>query len=446
MALPASPAPRNADLEDSVVAAREAYGAVRPKSEAAHKRARQFMPSGNTRSNLVYAPFPTAMARGEGCTLEDIDGHRYIDLCGEYTAGLFGHSSPRIVAAVKEAVDRGLNLAAVGTREADLAEIVCARFPSIEKVRFTNSGTEANLLALSTARAFTGRSRVMAIQGGYHGGLLTFAGGGSPVNAPFDIVLAPYNDIEGTLALIREHASQLAAVVLEPMIGGGGCIPADPAYLTALRRETTARGILLIFDEVMTSRHSAGGLQALLGITPDMTTLGKYIGGGMSVGAFGGRAEIMAQFEAEKPGGLPHSGTFNNNVLTMAAGLTAMRDIFTAEVAEALRQRGDKLRIDLNDICARHGVVMQFTGIGSMLQVHFRSEPIKRPYALSARDEALRELFFLHLMASGIYIARRGMVALSLPVGEAELAKFGQAVEAFCISRKPLLAAPPASS
>lgn len=438
---PSASAPRNTDLEESIVEARQQYRSIRPNSEAAHLRARRFMPNGNTRSNLVYAPFPTAMASGEACFLQDIDGNRYIDLCGEYTAGLFGHSDPRIVAAVKAAIDRGLNLAAVGTREADLAEAVCARFPSIEKVRFTNSGTEANLLAFSTARAFTGRKRMMAIQGGYHGGLLTFAGGGSPINAPFDVILAPYNDIPGTLALMQEHETELAAIVLEPMVGGGGCIPADRAFLAALREEATKRGILLIFDEVMTSRHAWGGLQALLGVTPDMTTLGKYIGGGMSAGAFGGRAEIMSQFEVEKPGALPHSGTFNNNVLTMAAGLTALRDIFKPEVAESLRERGDRLRADLNEICSRQGAEMQFTGIGSMMQVHFRTEPIRAPYALTQREEALRELYFFHMMANGIYIARRGMVALSLPVGESELAQFRQAVESFCTSRKPLLGA-----
>ena len=239
------------------------------------------------------------MECGETCVLRDIDGHDYLDLCGEYTAGLFGHSEAKIIRAIEGAIGRGLNLAAAGEREAVFAAILCARFPSIELICFTNSGTEANLLALSAARAFTGRSRMLAMHGGYHGGLLTFAGGGSAVNAPFPVTLAPYNDIEATLALIQEFKDDLACILLEPMMGSGGCIPASRGYLAALRAAATEHGIILMFDEVMTSRHYEGGLQALRGITPDMTTLEKYVAGGMSFGAFGGRADIMAVYDPE---------------------------------------------------------------------------------------------------------------------------------------------------
>ena len=147
---------------------------------------------------MFYTPFPTAMARGEGCFLEDVDGHRYVDFCGEYTAGLFGHSEPRIQAALHAAIDRGLNLASVGEREGQLAALLCARFPSLERVRFTNSGTEANMMALGAARAFCGRPGILAFRGGYHGGLLTLVGGGSPINAPIPVTLADYNDTEQT--------------------------------------------------------------------------------------------------------------------------------------------------------------------------------------------------------------------------------------------------------
>lgn len=159
----------------------------------------------------------------------------------------------------------------------------------------------------------------------------------------------------------------------------------------------------------------------------------------MSFGAFGGRADIMAMYDPERPGSLPHAGTFNNNVLSMSAGVVAMGEIFTEETSEALRARGEKLRADLNAVCAKHKVPMQFTGIGSMIQPHFRKEPILRPYASSATEDGLRELFFLDLMAAGIYIARRGMVAMSLPVGDAECARYVAVVDAFCASRKPLL-------
>ena len=437
--LDAPAAPRNTDMATALAEARGAYVAARPKSAAAYERAKLVMPGGNTRSTLYYSPFPTAMESGAGCFLHDIDGHDYLDLCGEYTAGLFGHSEARIIEAIQGAIGRGLSLAAAGERESVFAGILCARFPSVELVRFTNSGTEANLMALSAARAFTGRTRLLAMDGGYHGGMLTFVGGGSAVNAPFPVTLAPYNDIEGTLALIREFKDELACILLEPMMGSGGCIPASREFLLALRQAATEYGIVLTFDEVMTSRHNAGGLQRMHNITPDLTTLGKYIAGGMSFGAFGGRAGIMSVYDPAHPKALPHGGTFNNNVLSMSAGLVAMGEIFDDAAAEALLARGEALRAALNAVCERHRVAMQFTGIGSMIQPHFRMGPILRPYAANPAEEGLRELFFLDLMAAGIYIARRGMVALSLPVGEAECARYIGAVENFCASRKPLL-------
>ncbi len=430
-------APRNSDLNHALAEARESYAATRPRSAEAHGRARAVMPGGNTRSVLFYSPFPTAMAAGEGCWLEDIDGHRYLDLCGEYTAGLFGHSEPRIKAALHAAIDNGLNLAGVGEREAILAGILCARFPSIALIRFTNSGTEANLLALAAARAHTGRSEVLAFNGGYHGGVLSFAGGGSAVNAPFPVTLATYNDTAEAVGLLE--TGRYAAVILEPMLGGGGCIPARVDFLQALRAAADASGTVLIFDEVMTSRHTAGGLQLLYGVTPDMTTLGKYVAGGMSFGAFGGRAEIMGLFDAHRPQSLSHAGTFNNNVLSMAAGCVAMGEIFDDAASDALRARGEALRARLNAVCGDAGVRLQFTGIGSMIQVHFRTGAIDRPYPPEPVEEGLRELFFFDMLAGGIYLARRGMVAMSLPVGEAECARFVAAVARFCLVRGPLL-------
>jgi glutamate-1-semialdehyde 2,1-aminomutase len=438
----AAPDPRrNSDLEAALAEARQHYAAARPKSAAIHARARKVLPGGNTRSVLFYTPFPTAMARGESCFLEDVDGHRYADFCGEYTAGLFGHSDPRITAALHAAIDRGLNLTAVGEREGELAALLCARFPSFERVRFTNSGTEANMMALGAARAFTGRSGVLGFRGGYHGGLMTFIGGGSPVNAPVPVTLSEYNDTQRTLDLLRTHAGKIGAVILEPMVGSGGCIPAKVEFLTALREATREAGVLLIFDEVMTSRHSSGGLQKVRGVTPDLTTLGKYIAGGMSFGAFGGRADVMDLFDGHRPGALIHSGTFNNNVMSMAGGVVAMGEIFDASAADALFARGEALRARLNGICRKHGVAMQFTGLGSMLQPHFREGPIERPYALTAAEEALRELYFFDLLAAGIYIARRGMIAMSLAIGDAECDRLAAAVDEFCALRGPLVAA-----
>lgn len=432
---------RNSDLAAAVAEAREKYAAARPKSAALHEKARDTLAGGNTRSVLFYTPFPTAMAGGEGCWVTDIDGNRYLDLLGEYTAGLFGHSEKRILDAVKGALDRGINLAAVGENESKLAALICGRFPSVERIRFTNSGTEANLMALAAARAHTGKNRVLFMRGGYHGGVLTFSiDGPYAVTVPVPIALTEYNDSEAAVKAIRE-TDDLAAVILEPMMGGGGCIPATREFLQALRDVTSETGVLLIFDEVMTSRHSAGGLQKVHGITPDLTTLGKYVAGGMSFGAFGGRADVMDLFDGHRPGALIHSGTFNNNVLSMAGGLVAMGEIFDAAAADAHFARGEALRRRLNEVCKSRGVAMQFTGLGSMMQPHFRAGPIVRPYTATPTEEALRELYFFDLLAAGIYIARRGMIAMSLPTGDSECDRLVAAVDEFCASRCALMRA-----
>ncbi len=442
MALATVAAPRNSDLDTAVTEAHERYSAARPKSAALHQKAKKVMPGGNTRSNLYYAPFPTAMAGGKGCAITDIDGHTYLDLCGEYTAGLFGHSETRILEKVQAAIGRGIGLASVGENEPAFAELVCARFPSIEKVRFTNSGTEANMMALTVARHHTGKAGILVFRGGYHGSVLTFTGGEpSSMTAPMDFIMADYNDLDGTLALMREHKDRIGAVILEPMQGSGGCIAATVPFLRGLRAECDALDMLLIFDEVMTSRHSSGGLQKLTGVIPDLTALGKYLAGGMNIGAFGGKAAIMDAFDATQPGALVHSGTFNNNVLSMAGGVVALGEIFDSAAAEAHYQKGERLRTRLNEIAAKHRVTLQFTGVGSMIQPHFRTGELLRRYTASANEEGLLELFFFDLLQAGIYLARRGMVAMSLPVGEPECERFAQAVDAFCTTRGPLMRA-----
>ena len=418
--------------------ARAAYVARNPASAAVYSQAEAVMPGGNTRSVLFYDPFPLAMARGEGSSLWDADGHRYLDLLGEYTAGLYGHSDPLIRAAITEALGKGLNLGAHNLYEPQLAKLICDRFPSIDRLRFTNSGTEANLLAISAAKAFTGRKRVLVFDGGYHGGGLTFVHGASPANVPHDFILCDYNDTDAAVAAIEAHSAELAAVLVEPMQGSGGCIPGDPEFLAALRRATEAAGVLLIFDEVMTSRTSVSGQQGMLELTPDMTTLGKYLGGGMSFGAFGGRMEIMAQFDPRKPGAMPHAGTFNNNVLTMAAGVAGLTQVFSADAADALRERGEAFRERLNGLCRENQVAMQFTGLGSLMNVHFCRGTIRRA-SDAAADNRLRDLFFFDMAAAGIYLARRGFIALMLPVSEAELDGVVEAVGAFIQRRRALL-------
>jgi glutamate-1-semialdehyde 2,1-aminomutase len=418
--------------------AMEGFAAKRPKTRAMHERAAHVMPGGNTRTVLFTAPFPIRVASGEGASLTDIDGHSYLDLLGEYSAGIYGHSHPRILEACRAALEKGLNFGGHHADEVRLAEVVTRRF-NLDLVRFTNSGTEANMMALAAARCFTGRKKIMPMQGGYHGGTLYFSHGASPVNAPFDCVMGEYNDVEATRRLIAENAGELAAVILEPMLGGGGCIPASRDFLEMLRQETAARGIVLIFDEVMTSRLHPGGLSAKLGIEPDLKTLGKYVGGGMSFGAFGGRRDIMALFDPSRPDALPHAGTFNNNTLTMAVGSVAMTEIYTPEACAALNARGDQLRERLNDLFMRYQVRMKAMGQGSMIAIHPTAGEIASPHDLDATDKRLRQLLFLDLLEQGVYMAERGFMALSLMVTDEDCDRVVSAVEHHITERRELL-------
>ena len=429
---------RNADVNAALTEAKEAYVKRNPKSFARFVEATAVMPGGNTRTVLHYAPFPIGIAHGEVCRLWDLDGAEYIDFLGEYTAGIYGHSHPKIRAAVNSALDAGINFGGTNLSEAKFARAVCERF-GLDRVRFTNSGTEANLLAISVGRIFTKRPKVMVFNGGYHGAVFGFAAGGSPINAPFDYVIASYNDIAATQTFINQHASDLALVILEPMMGGGGCIAASAEFLVMLRESTRQVGALLILDEVMTSRLSPGGLQEVRGIKPDLTTFGKYIGGGMSFGAFGGRADIMDLFDPRRPDALPHAGTFNNNVLTMSAGLIGLTEVYTPDAARALNARGDSLRERLNGLCRLHDAPMQFTGIGSMFAVHFARDPVRSPADAAKGDQKLKELFFFDMLAQGIWMAKRGMFTLCLPIGDAECSKLAAAVEEFLSSRRSLL-------
>ncbi|MBV9565452.1 MAG: aspartate aminotransferase family protein, partial [Bradyrhizobium sp.] len=406
-------------LDEAVHEARAAYVARNPLSAAQYAEAETVMPGGNTRTVLFYQPFPLTIVRGEGGELWDADGHRYLDFMGEYTAGLSGHSNPVITAAIKAAIDNGLNLSGHTRMEAELARIVSRRFPAMELLRFTNSGTEATLLALTLARIATGRRKIMAFDGGYHGSVFVFRDAVNIVNAPFDWVFAPYNDAQAARDLIAAHADDLAAVIVEPMQGSGGCIPAEPEFLSALREETTRTGALLVLDEVMTSRLAPGGLQTRYGVRADLMTLGKYVGGGMSFGAFGGRAELMRRFDPREPDALGHAGTFNNNALTMSAGIAAMTKVVTQEALDRVNARGDALRQRLQSLCASHAAPLCVTGIGSLLTIHATPGPVRSNADLKHQEQRLKELVFFDLLEQGIYLARRGMAALSLEVDDA---------------------------
>ena len=433
----------NVSLDAALTEAESRLVAANPLSLARHESARGPMPGGNTRTVLHYSPFPLAWAKGEGATLTDLDGNSYTDFLGEYSAGLYGHSNPVIQAAMHKAIDDGTVLGGPNVYEAELAGLLKNRIPSLQQLRFCNSGTEANVFALMTAMAVTGRKKIMVFDGGYHGGVLYFGHGGIPINLPLDWVLAPYNDVEGTLDLIRQHGQDLAAILVEPMLGSGGCLPGRRDFLGALRQAASELGIILIFDEVMTSRLSSGGLQAALGVTPDMTTLGKYLGGGASFGAFGGRADIMAHYDPEKPGYWPHAGTFNNNVLSMAAGLTGLRDIYTPAAAMELNAKGDRLRDGLNALAQKHEVGIGATGCGSFIGLHFTKEIVDRPLHHADEEEArrgkLHKLMHLDFIAAGLFFARRGYMALSLALTEADIERFLAQTEEFILSRRALI-------
>ena len=382
------------------------------------------MPGGHTRTVLTHAPFPLNFVAGQGAALTDVDGHEYIDLLGDYTAGLLGHSERRVIDGVTAAINTNVSVGGVHPAEARLARLMCERF-DIDRVRFTNSGTEANLMAVTTALMATGRKKLMVFHGGYHGGVLYFASGAAPWNAPYDFVVAPYNDLQGTLALIEEHGSELAAVVMEAMLGSGGCVPADGDFVRGVAAAARTAGALFVADEVMTSRHGCCGMMNLLGVKPDITTYGKYIGGGFSFGAFGGSAEFLDLYDSSPEGGrgsfISHAGTFNNNVATMTAGGIVLGEVFTAEVAERHTERGNEFRALVAGLLAKHQAPVSVSGFGSMMSLHGLRTAPTTPVEAMERDNALNELLFLGLLERGVYIATRGMMNVGLAHTDAQL-------------------------
>jgi glutamate-1-semialdehyde 2,1-aminomutase len=413
------------DRSELLRSARDRYAQRRPRSRELFERASVVMPAGSTRSVLDVLPFPFRIARAEGSKLFDVDGIEYIDFLGDYSAGLLGHDPSAVAAAVRGALERGWSYGGVHVDEVRFAEAVCARFPSIEQVRFTNSGTEANLMAIQLARHHTGRDRIVVAEGAYHGGLLYFGAGGQALLAPFDFRRVTYNDVEALAAAID---AQVAAVLVEPMMGAAGCIPASAAFLAGLRARCDDSGALLVFDEVMTSRMSAGGAQARTGVIPDVTTLGKYLAGGMTFGAFGGRAEVMAAFDPARGGMLTHGGTFNNNVVTMAAGAAALGELLSPQMLDDLYDRGEALRLRIADVLAASPLPLCVSGMGSLMTIHTVRGPVHSPADLQSADPVLKELLFHELVERGIYIAPRGYIAMSAAIDDADCDRFADAL------------------
>jgi glutamate-1-semialdehyde 2,1-aminomutase len=409
-------------LRAAVAAASGDYAKRNGRSKELAAEAARYLPGGNTRTSLWYDPFPLCMVRGAGSRVTDADGHEYIDFLGEFTAGIYGHSSEVVQGAINVALTEGLNLSAHNCWESRLAALICVRFASMQLVRFTNSGTEANLMALAAAKRATGRQKIIVFENAYHGSVLSFLPGSAAMRVPHEFIVARYNDVAGSLALIDGHRDSLAAILVEPMLGAAGCIPGTPEFLQSLRRAASDVGAVLIFDEIQTARLAVGGRQELLGIEPDLTTIGKFFGGGLAFGCFGGRREIMELFDPRRPEALAHPGTFNNNTLAMAAGTAAVSNLLTAEALERLNQRGDRLRESIRALFRSAAAPFTVTGLGSLMNIH--------PTGPGEWIADLRRLLFFELAAAGCYMAARGLIALSFPITDEDTSQLLLALEA----------------
>jgi glutamate-1-semialdehyde 2,1-aminomutase len=409
--------------KSAVAALERRYLASTPRSREHFLEAEQLLPAGNTRNNLFFAPYMPYLESAEGEVLTDIDGNRYTDLLNDFTVAMSGHSNQIIAKTIQERVERGLSLGGATVVEASLAQELRTRFPGMELLRFCNSGTEANLYAVQAATLYAGRKQLLVFDGNYHGGIMNYAHAGPLMNLPLDTVVVPYNDPEAFERAMRQHGGSLGAVVIELMMNSGGCIPGDRDFVALVRRLTAAYDVPLIVDEVMTSRMRYHGLQESYGIQADLTTLGKMIGGGFSAGAFGGRSEIMACYDSRRQGSVPHGGSFNNNVMSMACGLAALTRVLTADEMLRVSAMGNRLRDDLNAVFARADVPLCMTGLDSACNLHFGRLPPSQ-IVRDSRDGMVHTLFHRASLLQGFWIATRALVALSVETSTSACSAF----------------------
>ncbi len=360
---------------------------------------------------------PLFIDRAEGPYLHDIDGRRFIDYIGSWGPMILGHAHPEVIEAVVKAAQRGTSFGAPTEAESELAIQIIEAVPSVEKVRLVNSGTEATMSAIRVARGVTGRSKIIKFSGNYHGhvdSLLVAAGSaaatlgvpdspGVTPGASQDTIVLSYNDCEAVSIAFAEHAGQIAAIILEPVVGNMGCVPPTMEFLNCLRDETARDGAILIFDEVMTGfRLALGGAQQKFGITPDMTTLGKIVGGGMPLGAYGGRADIMDQ--VLPAGKIFQAGTLSGNPVAVAAGSTTLRLLRDDPPYSYLESLGERLAAGLDKAASQAGIEYQIQRVGSMMTLFFNPEPVRN---WSDADRCDRELFanyFWRMIGEGIYM------------------------------------------
>ena len=414
------------------------------RSAALYERALKVLPGGVSRNTVFRRPHPHYVDSAAGCRTTDVDGVVRLDFANNMASLIHGHAHPAVVSAVAEQLAKGTAYAAATEIEVRYAEALCARNPSFEKLRFVNSGTEAVMCALKAARAFTGRPKIAKVEGAYHGqydyaevseGATPDSWGstenpasvpvarGTPASALDDVVVIPFNDTERALAILDHHGRDLACVLLDLMPHRVGLMPADATFVEALRAWTAANNALLVFDEVITFRAEVAGLQAHYGVAPDLTALGKIIGGGFPVGAVAGRADVMEVMNPLADRVLfPHSGTFSANPVTMTAGFATMSLYDEAAVAR-LNELGRRAVAGIEDAIRATGVTACTTGYGSIFRVHPKPTPPRnyRETYPTAAEESARKLLVDALYEQGVVVFSPCTVTLSTPMGEAEV-------------------------
>ncbi len=389
------------------------------RSQELFQEAQRYLPGGvnsPVRAFTAVGATPLFIAKGQDSKIYDVDDNEFIDYVCSWGPLILGHSHPQVVEALKRRVERGTSFGAPTELETTLARIICAAMPSIEMIRFVNSGTEATMTALRLARAFTGRDKIVKFAGCYHGhsdGLLTKAGSGLatlgipdspgvPVSYAQNTLIAPYNNAEAVEQLFQRYPKEIAAVIVEPVAANMGVVPPQPGFLASLYELTSEFGALLIFDEVITGfRVAYGGAQALCGVTPDLTCLGKIIGGGLPIGAYGGRREIM---EMVAPVGLVYqAGTLSGNPLVMTAGIETLKILSQPGIYSELEARSSILEEGVVEVAAETDVTVHVARVASLLTVFFASEPVIDYESAKQADTILFGRFFRHLLAEGIY-------------------------------------------
>lgn len=422
----------------------EGYLASTPKSWDLWEEAREYLPGGDSRNSIFWEPYPIFIDSALGCHVVDADGTDRLDFINTMTSLVLGHSPRPVVDAVTEQLERGVVYNAPNRHQVRLAKLLCQRVPSLDLVRFTNSGTEATLNTIRAARAFTGKDRIAKVEGGYHGthDVVTVsvrvdpsqagspnqpralaASEGLPEGLLDQVTVIPYNRAEAALEILEENKDQLAAVIVEPILGSVGMVPGSTEYLAMLRDFTHRNAIVLIFDEVISFRVASGGAQEYYGITPDMTSLGKIIGGGFAVGAFGGRADIMDLYDPTQGARVSHAGTFNANPVTMLAGSVTL-DHLTPQVYRRLAEMTDGLKHGIKEICAELEVPVQVTGLGSLFGIHFTDGPVNEYRDVAQENAGLRNQVFLGLLNEGVMTASNLVGALSTAMTERDIDAF----------------------